>query len=145
MSVTPEQVDQLLSAAQVVGEPNQTPATLDQLKDQDQVVAALKSPSGSPEIAPTITGPTAASSTNAAPTPDFRGAEFRGTFADKLAAASSSLIKGGVDPMTALVAAACTLSAQTRRSVQPRWTRRYAPTVLYQRLLHRPHQVTRSA
>src|SRR5579859_614821 len=104
MSVTPEQVDQLLSAAQVVGEPNQTPATLDQLKDQDQVVAALKSPSGSPEIAPTITGPTAASSTNAAPTPDFRGAEFRGTFADKLAAASSSLIKGGVDPMTALVA-----------------------------------------
>lgn len=104
MSVTPEQVDQLLEAAQAVGEPNQTPATPDDIKDQSQIVAALKSPSGQPTVTPTLGGPAAASSTNAAQMPDFRGAGFRGTFADKLAVASGNLIKSGVDPMTAIVA-----------------------------------------
>lgn len=104
MSVTPEQVDQLMQAANQVGEPNQTPATVNELDDKDQVIAALKAPSGQPMITPTLGGPAPASPTNAASMPDFRGAGFRGTFADKLAMASSSLIKGGVDPMTAIVA-----------------------------------------
>lgn len=104
MSVTPEQVEQLMQAANQVGEPNQTPATVSDLNDQDKVVAALKAPSGQPAITPTLGGPAPASPTNAAPMPDFKGPGFRGTFSDKLAVASSNLIKSGVDPMTAIVA-----------------------------------------
>ena len=102
MSVTPEQVDQLMTASNTVGQPEQTPATPDELHNQDQIVAALKSPSGITAIAPTLGGPPP--SPASMPAPGFRASDFRGTFADKLAAASSSLIKGGVDPMTALVA-----------------------------------------
>lgn len=107
MSVTPEQVDQLLEAAQTVGEPNQTPATPDDIQDQSRIAAALKAPSGQPAITPTLGGPAPASPTNAVQRPDFRGSSlpgFRGTFADKLAVASGNLIKSGVDPMTAIVA-----------------------------------------
>lgn len=103
MSVTPEQVDQLMAAANETGEPNQTPATVDRLDEQNQIAAALKAPSGQPMITPTLGGPAPASPTNAAPLPNFRGREYTGNFADKLLRGITGAANAGADGLTSLL------------------------------------------